>query len=172
MARRSLAALAVAAVTIPQALATSFSVNLTPVPASQNSSGLEVSDHVVTLQKGTSKSKSSLYARALGHSTADADGVYHCRGNRGYGIEHLNNTFDIEYLGVVEFAGTPVTVIMDTGSSDTWLAQKGFQCVNKKGKNKPVSRHGHQLTPSQAQTPQRETSTGVLVEALTPYLVP
>jgi len=27
--------------------------------------------------------------------------------------------------------------INSTGSSDTWLAQKGFQCVNVKGKNQP-----------------------------------
>jgi hypothetical protein len=30
----------------------------------------------------------------------------------------------------VQFGGTPYTVVIDTGSSDIWLAQTGFQCVS------------------------------------------
>lgn len=34
------------------------------------------------------------------------------------------------YLASVQFGGTPYTVVIDTGSSDTWLAQTSFQCVS------------------------------------------
>lgn len=38
-----------------------------------------------------------------------------------------------EYLMSIDWAGTAYTVIVDTGSSDTWLIQSGFQCVNVDG---------------------------------------
>lgn len=34
------------------------------------------------------------------------------------------------YLASVTFGGTPYTVVVDTGSSDTWLAKTGFECVS------------------------------------------
>lgn len=38
-----------------------------------------------------------------------------------------------EYLISIEWAGTSYTVILDTGSSDTWLIASGFECVNASG---------------------------------------
>jgi Eukaryotic aspartyl protease len=38
-----------------------------------------------------------------------------------------------EYLVPIEWAGTSVNAILDTGSSDTWLIQSGFQCVDANG---------------------------------------
>jgi len=36
----------------------------------------------------------------------------------------------VEYLTTITFGETDVDVIVDTGSSDTWLIQSGFKCVN------------------------------------------
>ncbi|KAF2232966.1 acid protease [Viridothelium virens] len=45
-----------------------------------------------------------------------------------------------EYDVQIQFADTtPVTVILDTGSSDTWLAQSSFQCVDETGADQPQS---------------------------------
>lgn len=38
-----------------------------------------------------------------------------------------------EYLVDITFGGQDVTVILDTGSSDTWLIQSGFQCTDSSG---------------------------------------
>lgn len=38
-----------------------------------------------------------------------------------------------EWAVTINFGGEDVLVILDTGSSDTWLAQKGFQCVTING---------------------------------------
>jgi hypothetical protein len=40
-----------------------------------------------------------------------------------------------EFLVEMEWDGTKVLAIFDTGSSDTWLIQSGFQCVDSAGKN-------------------------------------
>lgn len=38
-----------------------------------------------------------------------------------------------EWAATITFGGEDVIVTLDTGSSDTWLAQKGFQCVDMNG---------------------------------------
>ena len=42
-----------------------------------------------------------------------------------------------EYLVNVEWAGQNLLAILDTGSSDTWLVQQGFKCVDANGKPQP-----------------------------------
>jgi hypothetical protein len=41
----------------------------------------------------------------------------------------------VEYLATINFEGTDMTVIVDTGSSDTWLVESDFQCLDQ-GSNK------------------------------------
>jgi len=38
-----------------------------------------------------------------------------------------------EYLVSIEWAGTSYTVIVDSGSSDTWLIKSGFECLDANG---------------------------------------
>ncbi|KAF2395913.1 acid protease [Trichodelitschia bisporula] len=39
----------------------------------------------------------------------------------------------VEYLVSITYGGADVSVILDTGSSDTWLVQSGFSCVDASG---------------------------------------
>ena len=91
-----------------------------------------VSSHVLRLQKSSSgvASKSSRMLRAMASNG---------KSGSSSGITRVNNTQDVEYTAVIDWAGTPVTVIVDTGSSDTWLVQKDFQCLSEKGKPRAVS---------------------------------
>ena len=139
----TVAALAAA---MPSVLAGKFTVNTKAAVAQQAASVDQVSSHVVELQKSGRASRSSSYLKSM-RAGADADGFFNHQswGYPGYGLENFNNTLDEEYTGVIEWAGQPIDVIMDTGSSDTWLAKKGFQCVTKKGKPQKVrsSSSGH-----------------------------
>ncbi|KAJ7062706.1 acid protease [Mycena amicta] len=45
--------------------------------------------------------------------------------------------YDYEYLTNITIDKQIFTVIVDTGSSDTWVAQKGFQCLNLTGHPEP-----------------------------------
>ncbi|KAJ6464864.1 acid protease [Mycena sanguinolenta] len=47
--------------------------------------------------------------------------------------------FDFEYLIDAGIGGQNFTLLVDTGSSDTWVAQKGFSCFNLTGHPEPVS---------------------------------
>ncbi|KAJ7277450.1 acid protease [Mycena rebaudengoi] len=47
--------------------------------------------------------------------------------------------YDFEYLANITIGGQNFAVIVDTGSSDTWLAKKGFSCFNLTGHPEPVS---------------------------------
>ncbi|KAI0475154.1 acid protease [Xylariaceae sp. FL0804] len=49
----------------------------------------------------------------------------------------LNNTELEEYTTTIQWAGESYAVIVDTGSSDTWLVQAGFQCVDCYGDAQP-----------------------------------
>jgi hypothetical protein len=44
---------------------------------------------------------------------------------------------DAEYLTAITIGGQNFTTIIDTGSSDTWLVQKGFKCQTLTGKPEP-----------------------------------
>ncbi|KAJ7643179.1 acid protease [Mycena rosella] len=49
---------------------------------------------------------------------------------------------DYEYLANITVGGQTFSVIIDTGSSDTWLAQKGFACLNLTGHPVPAATCG------------------------------
>src|SRR5215469_1028750 len=44
-----------------------------------------------------------------------------------------------EYLVSIEWAGNSYTAILDTGSSDTWLIQSGFTCLDANGQQQSDS---------------------------------
>jgi hypothetical protein len=53
---------------------------------------------------------------------------------KNYGSAKLRDLFqEEEWAAKISFGGEEVFVILDTGSSDTWLVESGFQCVNSKG---------------------------------------
>ncbi|KAF7332955.1 Acid protease [Mycena venus] len=47
--------------------------------------------------------------------------------------------FDYEYLTDISVGGQNLSVIVDTGSSDTWFPEMGFACFNLSGHPEPVS---------------------------------
>ncbi|KAJ7796816.1 acid protease [Mycena olivaceomarginata] len=47
--------------------------------------------------------------------------------------------FETEYLVNVTIGGQDFTVIVDTGSVDTWVVQRGFNCVDANGTSVPQS---------------------------------
>jgi hypothetical protein len=47
--------------------------------------------------------------------------------------------FDEEYLVNVTVGSHTYALIVDTGSSDTWLAEKGFTCINLASQKQPES---------------------------------
>ncbi|KAJ7124372.1 acid protease [Mycena epipterygia] len=51
----------------------------------------------------------------------------------------MGSDYDYEYLANITIGGQGFSVIVDTGSSDTWLAEKGFACFNLTGHPEPVS---------------------------------
>ncbi|KAJ7351511.1 acid protease [Mycena albidolilacea] len=64
------------------------------------------------------------------------------RGKRGAvpsPVELMGAEYVYEYLVNITIGSQAFSVIVDTGSSDTWLAQKGFSCLNLTGHPVPVS---------------------------------
>ncbi|KAJ6596130.1 acid protease [Mycena vulgaris] len=47
--------------------------------------------------------------------------------------------YDYEYLANITIGNQAFSVIVDTGSSDTWVAKKGFACFNLTGHPEPAS---------------------------------
>lgn len=43
-----------------------------------------------------------------------------------------------EYVAEIAWNGIPMNVLIDTGSSDSWLVQDGFTCVNQENRTQPV----------------------------------
>ena len=81
-----------------------------------------VAKNVLSLRRSGKSSKGSSYLRSLRES----------KPTRGYyGVAPVYAVeLGEEFLTTVQWAGKPYTVILDTGSSDTWLVQQGFQCVD------------------------------------------
>ena len=47
-----------------------------------------------------------------------------------------------QFSTTVKFGGTPFKLIIDTGSSDTWIVGKGFQCVDPNGNEVSIDQCG------------------------------
>lgn len=110
-------------------------------PAStQDRSADVVSSNVLKLKKSGRKSKSASYLGSL-RSGALSD----TSSSDGYGTAPLENLNGFEYIVEMEWDGQPFEVIVDTGSSDTWLVQAGFTCVDYDENEQPVSRNNNPL---------------------------
>lgn len=103
--------------------------------AKQASSANVVSSNVLTLKKSKKAAKSAGYLGSL------RTGIVSSSSNYSYGAEPIDNLYSEEYVAEIEWDGTSIEVIVDTGSSDTWLVQAGFTCVDVDGNVQPVSVH-------------------------------
>lgn len=100
--------------------------------ARRSSSGHTVSSNVLKLKKSGKAAKSSSYLKSLRTTLASN------RRRHDYGAIPVDNLLSAEYIAEIAWNGIPVNVIIDTGSSDTWLVQDGFTCVDHKNKTQPV----------------------------------
>lgn len=99
----------------------------THIPAAkQASSSNVVSSNVLSIKKSKKAAKSAGYLSSLRSSALSAS-------NYSSGSEPVDNLLSEEYVASIEWDGIPVEVIIDTGSSDTWLVQAGFECVDANG---------------------------------------
>ncbi|ROV93928.1 hypothetical protein VSDG_06253 [Cytospora chrysosperma] len=121
------AAFAAMALVYPALAAKEFSLRANTPAAKQASSGHSVSSNVLALKKNGKAAKSSAYVRSMRVGGASSSKTY------AYGSEPVDNLLSEEYVAEIEWDGVPVEVIIDTGSSDTWLVQAGFTCVDSDG---------------------------------------
>lgn len=49
------------------------------------------------------------------------------------GLAAINNPHQANYVAQVGWGNETYSMILDTGSSDTWLLKKGFQCLDSTG---------------------------------------
>lgn len=124
---RLTAALAAMALACPTLAAKEFGFRANTPIASQPSSGHALSSHVLTLKKSGKAARSSAYLTSLRAGGASASKQY------SYGAEPVDSLFSEEFIAEIEWDGVPFQVIVDSGSSDTWLVQEGFTCVDYSG---------------------------------------
>ncbi|KAJ7027024.1 acid protease [Mycena alexandri] len=65
--------------------------------------------------------------------------LHSLRTGKSFTVPVVGAEYDYEYLTNITIGGQSFLVIIDTGSSDTWLAQKGFSCFNLTGAPEPIS---------------------------------
>ncbi|KAJ7500008.1 acid protease [Mycena latifolia] len=63
-------------------------------------------------------------------------------GGSVHNVTLMGANYDFEYLINVAVGNQAFALIIDTGSSDTWLAEKGFACFNLSGHPEPVATCG------------------------------
>jgi aspergillopepsin I len=54
-------------------------------------------------------------------------------GNGTAGLAAINNPGQANYVAEVGWGNETFSMILDTGSSDTWILQEGFQCLDSTG---------------------------------------
>ncbi|KAJ6541051.1 acid protease [Mycena vulgaris] len=104
--------------------------HVSPAPRSRAVAELPPADFAVpfTAKAPRRKSKKSALAALRGKTRAAGGGST---------VVVDGSDFDDEYLTNVTIGGQHFSLIVDTGSSDTWVAQKGFNCFDIDGN--PVS---------------------------------
>lgn len=115
---------AATALAYPALASKEFGFRVSKPAAKRASSGHVVSPNVLALKKSGKAAKSSGYLGSLRAGGGSASQRH------AYGAEHVDNLLSEEYVTEIEWDGVPVEVIIDTGSSDTWLVQAGFTCVD------------------------------------------
>lgn len=131
MTRLSGTILAVTAMAYPALAARQPSIRAYTPAAQQASSGNSVTSNVLSLKKGKKAAKSAGHLGTLRSNVSSSS-------KHRYGAEPVDDLGSVEYVAEIEWDGTPVEVIVDTGSSDTWLVQAGFTCVDVDGNVQPV----------------------------------
>jgi hypothetical protein len=98
----------------------------------------QVTDNYVTITKGSSQtSRSFKYLRSLQKKrVADLSSIIQ---GDGPSTPLIPASGGAEYLAELTIQGVKVKAIVDTGSSDTWLIQKGFKCVDASGSSQAES---------------------------------
>jgi hypothetical protein len=86
----------------------------------------QVTDNYLVLERSSASSKSS----AVLSSLQEANGL---RKRQTPSTELTPLLGGSEFVAEITLGGQTVKTIMDTGSSDTWLIQKGFQCTDTSG---------------------------------------
>lgn len=115
---------------LASAAAPQLNVKMVVPPKHRSPSPDVQSSHVLSLQRHPHPSKSSGYLKALSHGL-DATNRFSLVPHQGQ--THMNNLFSAEYITTISWNGERVKVIVDTGSSDTWLVQSAFQCLDENG---------------------------------------
>jgi len=133
MKRLVFAILVVTTMTYTVAATGELGFRVTKPLARRTSSGHSVSSNVLKLKRGGKAAKSSSYLKTLRAASAP-DQERHAYG----GIIPVDNLLSVEYVTEVAWNGIPVNVIIDTGSSDSWLVQDGFTCVDQQNRTQPV----------------------------------
>lgn len=131
MTRFSSAVFILAALVYPALSARQLSVRTHLPAAKQASSSNVVSSNVLSIKKSKKAAKSAGYLRSLRSGGLSAS-------NYSVGSEPIDNLLSEEYVASIEWDGVAVEVIVDTGSSDTWLVQAGFECVDANGNPQTV----------------------------------
>ena len=105
-----------------------FRISTKSVKATHAATPDVVTDSHAVLRRTSGKSRSFKYL-------ASSQAGKHKRGVYEDGSAPLTLVDEgTAYVVQIQFAGNnPVEAILDTGSSDTWLAQSGFQCVDANG---------------------------------------
>ena len=109
---------------IEAARATGFKISgYTPTPLRDPSPNI-LSSHVLNLsRKNRAHTGSASYLKAI-RQNYQVEGVY--------GFTPLNSEFDgQEFITSMDFGTETFELLVDTGSSDTWLAETGFQCLDQ-----------------------------------------
>ncbi len=119
---RTLAVISILTVTV-EALGSRFKVGgHTPAPFKARSPDIPAA-HVLPLTRTSGVSKSANYLKSLRKGSA-VDGVY--------GSTSLTSVREGQtYLACVEFGTKSFQAVFDTGSSDTWLVETNYQCVDQ-----------------------------------------
>ncbi|EEY17908.1 aspartic proteinase [Verticillium alfalfae VaMs.102] len=74
------------------------------------------------------------HGRITGHNAASAIAAAE-KGQPGAGYQNITalSPYGTQYAMEVIWDGTPIQMIFDTGSSDTWAARSDFSCTNRGG---------------------------------------
>ncbi|KAK6434660.1 hypothetical protein LTR95_009158 [Oleoguttula sp. CCFEE 5521] len=106
-----------------------YTVNRLPSRGSmQPMSELKTVENVIRLTRGNGSSLSSLYVQAMRLQDTGREGSY-SRLVTG-SLPLVNIEQGTVFLAPVKVGGQDFDVVIDTGSSDPWLASTGFDCVD------------------------------------------
>jgi len=112
---------------LPSAYGAAVQLSKNSIPVRDVSSVDAVTSNYAPIVKSTKASKSNaILSEAAKRDTTPSAALTAALGGQ-------------EYLVSIEWAGSSYSVILDSGSSDTWLIQSGFECVDANGNEQSES---------------------------------